>query len=169
VWNLAHLHIAINHVPVVLAPVALVLFVVALWRASVPALRTGIVVAWVSGSSALAAYFTGDPAADLVMEAEKAQKAALNPRVEEHEESAAWALGASMVLAAAGVWGWRRPGAGRQVTIPLVVLSGLTTLILARTAELGGQIRHPESRPGFVAPAPQEHEHEHGSEHAGKP
>jgi len=157
-WNLAHLHIAINHVPVVLVPAALVIFAVAVWRRSAPVLRTGIVVAWVSGAFALASYFTGDPAADLVMAVEKAQKTTLDPLVDAHDDSAGWALGASLLLAAAGVWGWRRGGLGREVTLPLLVLSALGTGILVRTAELGGQIRHPEARSGFVAPAGHEHE-----------
>lgn len=159
-WNLAHLHIAINHVPVILIPAALVIFAVAAWRRSLPVLRTGIVVAWVAALFAVASYFTGDSAADLVMAAEKAQEKALDPLVEEHEDSAMWALGSSLLLAAAGAWGWRRKGLGKEVTAPLLVLSALSTAILARTAELGGEIRHPETRPGFVAPPSGEHDHE---------
>ena len=52
-WNLAHLHISINHVPVVLIPTALVLFAVATWRRSELLLRAGIVVAWVAALFAL--------------------------------------------------------------------------------------------------------------------
>jgi hypothetical protein len=152
-WNLAHLHIAINHIPVVLVPAAFFVFAVAAWRKSAPVLRTGIVIAWVSGLFALGSYFTGDAAADLVMAAEKAQQKTLDPLVGAHDDSAGWALGASLLLAAAGVWGWRRGGLGREVTLPLIVLSALGTGILLRTAELGGQIRHPEARSGFVAPA----------------
>ena len=157
-WNLAHLHIAINHIPVVLVPAALVIFAVAVRRRSAPLLRTGIVVAWFSGAFALASYFTGDPAADLVLAVDNAQKTTLDPLVDAHDDSAGWALGASLLLAAAGVWGWRRGGLGREVTLPLIVLSALGTGILFRTAELGGQIRHPEARSGFVAPARHEHE-----------
>ncbi|HVP58925.1 MAG TPA: DUF2231 domain-containing protein [Myxococcaceae bacterium] len=160
-WNLAHLHITINHVPVVLVPAALVIFAVAAWRKSLPVLRTGIVVAWVAALFAVASFLTGDAAADLVMATEKAQQKTLDPLVEAHDDSAAWALGASLLLAAAGVWGWRRKGLRNEVTVPLLVLSALGTAILARTAFLGGQIRHPEARPGFVAPAAGEREHEH--------
>lgn len=155
-WNLAHLHIAINHVPVVLVPAALAAFVVAAWRKSAAVLRTGIVLAWVAGLFAVASYLSGDPAADLVMAAEKAQEKTLDPIVGAHDDAAGWALGASVLLAAAGLWGWRRGGLGGEVTIPLLVLSTLGSGILFRTALLGGQIRHPEARPGFVAPAGQE-------------
>ena len=162
-WNLAHLHIAINHIPVVLIPAVLVIVSVAAWQKSVPVLRTGIVVAWVAGLFAGAAYLTGDAAADVVMAVDKAQQKTLDPIVGEHDDSAGWALGASVLLAAAGVWGWRRGTVGREVTLPLLVLSALGSAIVLRTAELGGQIRHPEARPGFVAPA--EHEKSAG-EHA---
>jgi hypothetical protein len=69
-WNVAHLHIAINHIPVVLLPAALVVLVVGAWRRSEPLFRTGIVIAWVGVASGLATYFTGDTAADLVMAVE---------------------------------------------------------------------------------------------------
>ncbi len=167
-WNLAHLHIAINHIPVILVPTAFASFAVATWRKSLPVLRTGIVVAWVAAFFAGGAYLTGDAAADVVMGVEKAQQKTLDPIVEAHDDSAGWALGASILLAAAGVWGWRRGSLGREVTLPLLVLSALGTAIVVRTAELGGQIRHPEARSGFVAPPPPEHEEDSGAEH-GRP
>ncbi len=151
-WNLAHLHIAINHIPAVLVPAAFVIFAVAAWRKSLAVLRTGIVVAWVAGLFAVASYLTGDAAADVVSAVEKAQEKTLAPIIDEHDDSAGWALGGCALLAAAGVWGWRRRSLGREVTVPLLVLSALGTAIVARTAELGGQIRHPETRSGFVAP-----------------
>jgi uncharacterized membrane protein len=159
-WNLAHLHIAINHTPVILVPAALIIFAVGVWRRSEVVLRTGIVVAWVGAASAAASYLTGDPAADLVMAAEKAQQKTLDPIVAEHDDSAGWALGGSLLLAGAGVWAWRRKGLGPEVTLPLLVLSALTTAMLGRTALLGGRIRHPEARASFVAPATHESEHE---------
>jgi uncharacterized membrane protein len=159
-WNVAHLHIAINHIPVILIPTALVILAVGVWRRSEVVFRTGIVVAWVGVASGLATYFTGDPAADLVMAAEKAQQKTLDPIVGEHDASASWALGSAVLVAIACVWAWRRKGLGREVTVPLLVLTALSTAILGRTALLGGRIRHPEARAGFIAPAHSE-ENEH--------
>ena len=113
-------------------------------RRSETLFRTGIVVAWVGVAFGLAAYLSGDEAADLVMAAEKAQAKTLDPIVGEHDASAGWALGSAVLVAAAGVWGWRRKGLGREVTVPLLVLTALSTAILARTALLGGRI--PPSR-----------------------
>jgi uncharacterized membrane protein len=160
-WNVAHLHIAINHIPVVLVPAALVLLAVGVWRRSESVFRTGIVVAWVGVASGLATYLTGDAAADLVMAVEKAQEKTLDPIVGEHDASAGWALGSAVLVAAAGVWAWRRKGLGREVTVPLLVLTALSTAILARTALLGGRIRHPEARAGFVAPSVHDEHEKH--------
>jgi uncharacterized membrane protein len=160
-WNVAHLHIAINHIPVVLVPAALVVLAVGVWRRSQPLFRTGIVIAWVGVASGLATYFTGDAAADLVMAVEKAQEKTLDPIVGEHDASAGWALGSAVLVAAAGVWAWRRRGFGREVTVPLLVLTALCTAILCRTALLGGRIRHPEARAGFVAPPTHEADERH--------
>jgi uncharacterized membrane protein len=159
-WNVAHLHIAINHIPVVLLPAALVVLAVGVWRRSESLFRTGIVVAWVGAASGLATYFTGDAAADLVMAVEKAQEKTLDPIVSAHDDSAGWALGSAVLVAAGGAWAWRRKGLGRKLTVPLLVLTALSSAILARTALLGGRIRHPEARAGFVAPATHDEEHE---------
>jgi uncharacterized membrane protein len=160
-WNVAHLHIAINHIPVILIPAALVVLAVGGWRRSEVVFRTGIVIAWVGVLSGLATYFTGDPAADLVLATEKAQEKTLDPIVGEHDASASWALGSAVLVAAAGVWAWRRKGLGREVTVPILVLTALCTAILGRTALLGGRIRHPEARAGFVAPATHEEKEHH--------
>ena len=159
-WNVAHLHIAINHIPVILIPAALVVLAVGVWRRSEAMFRTGIVVAWAGVAFGLATYFTGDAAADLVMAVEKAQEKTLDPIVGEHDASAGWALGSAVLVAVAGVWAWRRKGLGREVTVPLLVLTALSSAILGRTALLGGRIRHPEARAGFVAPATHGEEHE---------
>lgn len=160
-WNVAHLHIAINHIPVILIPAALVILAVGVWRRSEAVFRTGIVVAWAGVAFGLATYLSGDAAADLVMAVEKAQEKTLDPIVAEHDASAGWALGSAVLVAAAGVWAWRRKGLGREVTVPLLVLTALSSAILGRTALLGGRIRHPEARAGFVAPATHGEEHEH--------
>ena len=159
-WNVAHLHIAINHIPVILIPAALVVLAVGVWRRSEAVFRTGIVVAWAGVAFGLATYFTGDAAADLVMAVEKAQEKTLDPIVGEHDASAGWALGSAVLVTVAGVWAWRRKGLGREVTVPLLVLTALSSAILGRTALLGGRIRHPEARAGFVAPATHGEEHE---------
>jgi len=159
-WNVAHLHIAINHIPVILIPAALVILAVGVWRRSEAVFRTGILVAWAGVAFGLATYFTGDAAADLVMAVEKAQEKTLDPIVGEHDASAGWALGSAVLVTVAGVWAWRRKGLGREVTVPLLVLTAFSSAILGRTALLGGRIRHPEARAGFVAPATHGEEHE---------
>jgi uncharacterized membrane protein len=160
-WNVAHLHIAINHIPVILVPTALVVLAVGAWRRSEAIFRTGIVVAWVGVLSGLATYVTGDPAADLVMASEKAQEKTLDPIIGEHDASAGWALGSAVLVAIAGGWAWYRKGLRPETTVPVLVLTALCTAILGRTALLGGRIRHPEARAGFVAPATHEEKEHH--------
>src|SRR5262249_7389926 len=149
-WNVAHLHIAINHIPVVLIPAALVILAVGVWRRSEGVFRTGIVVAWVGVLSGLATYFTGDAAADLVMAAEKAQEKTLDPIVSEHDASAGWALGSAVLVAAAGGWAWRREGRGRGGTRPPLLLTAPCTAILRPTALLRGPVRPPPAPAGLL-------------------
>src|SRR5262249_4111885 len=120
-WNVAHLHIAINHIPVILVPAALVILAVGVWRRSEAVFRTGIVVAWVGVASGLATYLTGDAAADLVMAVEKTQAKTLDPIVGEHDASAGWALGSAVLVGVAGGRGLGREGVRGGGTPPVAL------------------------------------------------
>src|SRR6185503_5386269 len=94
----AHVHLAINHLPVVLVPVAIAMLSTA-WAMKNAELRKAglawLVVAAITGGGA---YFTGEPAEDVVEDLPGVSK----PAIEEHEEAAmlaAVATGAAGVLA----------------------------------------------------------------------
>src|SRR5262249_45817230 len=149
-WNVAHLHIAINHIPVILIPTALAVLAAGVWRRSEAIFRTGIVIAWVGVLSGLATYISGDPAADLVMASEKAQEKTLDPIVSEHDASAKWALGSAVLVAVAGARAWRREGRGRGGTRPPLLLTAPCTAILRPTALLRGPVRPPPAPAGLL-------------------
>jgi len=144
--NWAHLHLILNHFPVVTAVLALPIFLVAIVRAKegLRNLALGVFVA--AAVLALPAYLTGKPAEETVERMAGIDK----DDIEVHEEAAeiaAIVVGLQGIVAlVALVTLRRRPGLPAPVTTTLVVLSLAGALLMARAANLGGMIRHSEIR-----------------------
>ncbi len=146
--NGAQLHLAINHLPIFATFFGLVFLVVGLWRPLLPVVRrAGLLFLVAGGLGAGAAYFTGEPAEDVVED----MPGITHQRIHEHEESAELATiinGAVGVLALLVLWRRR----GRDIDkASAVVATGAVVVafaVLARTALLGGEIHHAELRPG---------------------
>jgi hypothetical protein len=143
--TIVHLHLLLNHIPVVGA-----LFVVALLATAVARRESTIsrVALWTSaalGLVALAVYFTGEPAEEAVERLPGVSESA----IERHEDIAlvattmiaafgALALGALMVFRGRSLPRW-------IVVTSLVGMVGVAG-VMGWTANLGGQIRHSEIR-----------------------
>ena len=146
----AHLHLALTHLPVIGAPLLLLVLTIGLlrgWNEVVTvALALTVGLAAVTG----VVYLTGEPAEELVERAAWFSE----PLTEVHEERAAVALAATVVtgivalaallLRSKGRWLGRLTWAGLLVS----------TVLLGWTAWTGGLIRHDEIRsaPGTEAP-----------------
>ncbi|MDP2479504.1 MAG: hypothetical protein Q8W51_07325 [Candidatus Palauibacterales bacterium] len=151
-FNAAHLHIMLNHFPIVgvFAGTGL-LTLWLLWR------KEGIAVAglWTlvgSGLSAVPVYILGNEAEDVVENMPGITHAA----IERHQEAALWVLIGLLVLAVLSAWILWRRRAGRVPRGPILavwVLALVASGITAWAAELGGEIHHPEIRPGWMPPA----------------
>lgn len=150
--NYPHLHLMLNHAPVIGAVVAILLLGWALVTRRREMIRLALTVTLLTGLSTYPAYFTGDEAHHQLRKVQGFD----HDTVEEHEEAADWALyamlGASAV-AAAGLWVSRK---GREVPRWAGLLSMVVLLwafsVLARTAYLGGMIRHPEAEGPLWSP-----------------
>ena len=155
-WNAAHLHLLLNHIPVLGIPCGVGLLIASLWRMNHTLQRAGFALFILTGVSAIATDLTGDPAKDIL----NAQMAADFPKaaVHEHEQAADFGLVGSCVLGVAALgalWGARRAPLKRVPIIGLVAGGLFMTAVLARVADLGGEIRHVEIRSGATGdPAP---------------
>ncbi len=164
----AHLHLLVNHVPVIGSVAALMLLVWAMIRNNAELKRTALIGFVLVGISAFVADATGDGAAHMIKGLPEIERA----KVHEHEEAADYAKMASGVLAAVSLVGLilatrkkDAPGAtsadeyarhhhepNKWIMI-IVLLIGLFDLsVLSRVAYLGGAIRHPEIVNGYQAP-----------------
>ena len=150
--NGAQLHLLLNHVPVFGTAFGLLLLLAALamkndgWRSA------AMVVLLASALGTIPAYLTGEPAEDVIENLQGIEKEA----IEEHEDGAMFALiGVELLgaLALFGLWKARGGSVPTSVANGALVLGLMVMAIVARTAHLGGAIHHPETRPGFTAPA----------------
>ncbi len=144
--NWAHIHLMINHFPVVGMFGAILLLLYSLLRKSeeVKMVSFGLIV--LIALMTLAVYFTGEAAQKTVKNLPGVTESSIGT----HEEVADLALvlmEALGVLALAGLIFRRRWGAiPKLVVILTVILSLIVAAVVGVTANLGGQIRHPEIR-----------------------
>lgn len=148
--NWIHLHLALNHIPVIgLMFVTLLLFTGVI-RRSEEIKRLALWWIVILSVASIAIKFTGDFAAE---NAEKYQllDSALVAKHEQSADQATTGVFLMGIMATVGlICGRRGKPVPSWANIAVLVLSLLTFLLLARTANTGGQIRHPEVRPQTV-------------------
>ena len=144
--NAAHLHLVLNHIPVLGAIISFVLVLAILVKKD-PGLKS-LSLWWFVLIGALGAvvYLTGEPAEESVEHLSWFQE----NFVERHEDTALWALIVTEVLALMGVFGLYLQK--KKHTTPVsfwrvaIVVAGINLAFMGWTANLGGQIRHTEIR-----------------------
>lgn len=142
----AHVHLLLNHVPVLGAIFGLLLLTFAAWKGRDESTKVSLAVFVVVGLASLVVYLTGEAAEELVEGLPEFSEAI----AERHEEAALVATVGAGLLGAVGLVGlWayrRREVAGWFRALSLVLALGVVGL-MGWTANLGGQIRHTEIRP----------------------
>ena len=140
----AHLHLLLTHVPVVGIVFGLLVLAYAWFSGKNEIARVSLGIFVLSGLAAVAVYLTGEPAEEVV----EGLPGVSHALIEQHEEAAVAALIAALVLGAVslmGLWLSRR-SLPRWLSGATLVLALVVSGIMAWTANLGGQINHPEIR-----------------------
>jgi uncharacterized membrane protein len=141
----AQIHLAVNHLPVVTALLALPLLLVGL-AGRATATRYGLGLLIVAALAAVPASLSGEGAEDAI----ESYPGVSERLIERHEDAAELALTATLIggaiAAVAAVAEWRAvrlalPLAGLALAAALV-----SAVLLGRAAHCGGQIRHQEIR-----------------------
>jgi uncharacterized membrane protein len=144
--NGAHAHLLVNHVPIFGVTFGLIALVWSLIRNSRDMRWAAIVLFVVAGIFGWIALETGEAAEDLVEKLPGVTKALIH----DHEEAAEFANICATVLAfvAIGMAGLERfkPGCLRRLEYAAVLIAIVGSAAMARTAFLGGQVRHTEIR-----------------------
>lgn len=151
--NLTHLHLAINHVPVLGTIFGLALLSFAIRRRSDELKKTALGVFVIAALFAVPVYFTGEPAEDGV----DALPGVSESIIERHEEAASIAFTSVLVLGGAALTMLILLRGGKTVpaliSFPMLAGALVVSGLMAWTANLGGQVRHTEIRPGAIPPA----------------
>jgi len=148
----AHIHLALNHVPVIGLLIVVLLLAAAWVRRSTELTRVSYALLVLLAATAVVVYFTGEPAEKMIEDLPGFSEAL----VEEHEEVALIATigtGVLGLVALVGLIRFRPPRIapawyGRGVLLLALVMGG----VMLWTANLGGQIRHTEIRPPVKTP-----------------
>ncbi|MCK6528123.1 hypothetical protein L6R50_11395 [Myxococcota bacterium] len=141
-----HLHLIVNHLPIVGVFLSIPLLLLALWRRhDRGALLAAVTVLALSGAGAGAAFLTGEPAEERVEDLPGISESA----VETHEERAATATAVAGLAALSGLGllalAWRRSGPAPAAWFAVPIASTLVAAAaMAATGASGGAIRHSE-------------------------
>jgi uncharacterized membrane protein len=144
--NLAHVHLLLNHFPTIGMIVGLGLYVVAILGKSDHLKSASLVIFFGIALLSIPTFVSGTAAGLALSKNSDVSKT----MVDAHETAAFEALGVMELtgaLAWLGLWQRRRLSHFPQGTLAAVLLAGLVTFgLMARAADIGGEIRHSEIR-----------------------
>ena len=144
--NWAHLHLMLNHIPVLGAFLITISLTLATYRRNETITLLCLQIIVVIGIFTLGAYFTGEPSEDAIEHLPGVTEAFINA----HEKAALYGLVATELLAILSLLGlfvFRR-GLKSPTSLlkPLFLLSLVNIGVMTWTANLGGLIPHTELR-----------------------
>jgi hypothetical protein len=146
--NAPHWHLAINHLPVVGVFLVVLLLAYALVRGRGELYGVSLGALVLLALATIAVFYTGRSADETLMDYADVD----DKLVHIHEAAANIAFTGIGILGAVSLvaLGLSRklPHVSKGVTTTIFLLAIVETMLMARTANLGGQIRHPEIRAG---------------------
>lgn len=158
--NATHLHLILNHIPVLGVVFGLGFLAFALWRRNETVQRIALGLLLIAALFAVPTFLTGEPAEDGVQGLPGISK----PLIEQHEKVAGVALGGTLVVGALALGGliWFRSQRLMPAWFGLVMLTGalIVSGLMGWTASLGGQVRHTEIRSGAPGPSQSDNDHD---------
>jgi len=153
--SFTHLHLLLNHFPVIGALIAIGLLAVAILKRNSAVAKASLGLFAILGGIAVMVFFTGEPAEEAIEKLPGFSEAI----TEKHEETA---LAATIALASLGAFSigiltwFRRKDVPRWLTLGTLMLSLVSGTLMGYTAFLGGQVRHTELRSQTTITAGQE-------------
>ena len=149
--ELLHVHLLLNHFPVIGTIIGIALLVLGFTCKSDAIKRASLAVFFGIALLTIPVYLTGEPAEERVEKSVGVSKALM----EEHEDTAMPALIAMEItgfVALIGLFVSLRISKYANVSFATALILSLVSFgLMARTANLGGQIRHVEIRTGTAA------------------
>jgi hypothetical protein len=155
--SLVHLHLMINHLPVIIVPLAGALLAWGMYRDERVVSRAALVMLVFAAIMTVPVFLTGEPAEEGVEQLPGIVEAV----IERHEDVAPLALAATGLVGVLALVGLLLSRNGRSAPRGLgyTVLAAVVIAIgaLSATAYLGGMIRHSELQPAGLLSQGLEH------------
>jgi uncharacterized membrane protein len=149
--NAAHVHLLLNHIPLICAALAILLLAFGVLRKSAEFKKVGLWIFVIAALITIPVYLTGEPTEEIV----EHLPGVAAPIIEQHEQAALLsliAIGVLGVVSFAGLFASRRSAEVSKLFVAAtLVVSIIAGGLMAWTANLGGQIRHTEIRSGAFA------------------
>lgn len=144
--NAAHLHLMINHIPVLGSVAVLVLILYSVLKKNRDVTRLTLKVAILIGLLSIPVFLSGEPAEDVIEHVLKTN----DTFVERHEDFSGYALFMTELVAVVAVVGLVKSRTTADVSAKLIAALGIMAAVnagmMGYTAYLGGQIMHTELR-----------------------
>ena len=148
--NYAHLHLLLNHVPVIGSIVGLGLFLISFFGKNDDLRRASYIIFAAVALITLPAFLSGFGAQQMIK-----GPGVSDALIRRHEGSAllsVWFMELTGALALIGLWQSQTTARPARWNVSAVLLFSLLAVgLMARTGNTGGDIRHPEVRPGQEA------------------
>jgi len=144
--NAAHVHLVLNHLPIAGIGFAIPLLLLGWMLGREDFSRAGFLLVVLAGIATIPVFLSGESAADVVKRLPGVSEAV----IERHEDAAGFtigAVGATAIVAAVGLAGKFLKKNLLRIFLPVtLLLCVVSTVALAWTNNLGGQIQHSEIR-----------------------
>ena len=147
VFNGAQFHLWVNHLPVIGFLGIVLALGFAMKIRSIDIKRFVLLATIVVGLSALAPYWTGEPAEEVIEHLPGFSKGLIHEHEELSEKATALSVMTSVAAGVAFFFQRRRPQTLAQSLPVVFLLSLLTAGFMGAAAHEGGKIRHPEINP----------------------
>ena len=145
----AHLHLILNHLPIIGLLFGGLLLIAGVVMKSKPITNAGLISLVIAGLLVLPAFFTGEDAEHYL---EKVVPTVEHSVIHEHEEAAEFSLWVTLVVAFSALGTLIINRKKEMVFLPWIVImfTGIAFASLSQVAMLGGEIRHTEIRRGMT-------------------
>lgn len=143
--NFAHVHLVLNHIPVVGVPVALVFLVIGYLKKNLATQQLALQILLTLSAMAIPVYLTGEPAEKVV----ENFTGITESLIEAHEDAAVVSLVLMILTGVASLVSLRflrQEGRTRVIVLGTIAIAIAAVVSIGYTANLGGKVRHSEIR-----------------------